>query len=265
MSDAEDPEARQRQTLILGDSSVELDELLFVIETASELLAITGEDGHFRLLNKAWEYALGYSRDELRARPFIEFVHPDDRGKTDITTDRMQSGVDLVSFQNRYLAKDGREVPLRWQGVFSSGKRRYYTATKNMTATLQAREQIALLDAICELSAPTIIVQSVAGLITRWDGAGPSMFGWQAHEIEGRPIADLLARDGKPIDLLALLDVDSDSGSDEFELARGFRHRDGTMCDVRVSAREFGDGSSPTTGAVALITRGDRADAGESS
>ena len=257
MSDSEDAELHFERKLILDDDSdVDEAELLRIIETASELLTITGADGRFRLLNKAWEYALGYTRDELRSRPFLEFVHPDDRAKTVITTQRMESGVDLVSFQNRYIAKDGRMVPLRWQGVFSSGKQRFYTATKNMTATLEAREQSSILDALCELSTATILVQSAAGLVARWDGAGERMFGWQAHEIEGRPLANLLVADGRGTDLLALLD--NDTARDEFELASGFRHRDGSLCDVRVSAREFGDGSSPTTGAVALITRTER-------
>ena len=38
--------------------------------------------GHFRRLNPAWERTLGFTLKELMSRPFIEFMHPDDRERT---------------------------------------------------------------------------------------------------------------------------------------------------------------------------------------
>jgi DNA-binding NtrC family response regulator len=38
------------------------------------LLSVAGFDGYFKMLNPAWEKALGYSVDELCSRPYLELV-----------------------------------------------------------------------------------------------------------------------------------------------------------------------------------------------
>jgi PAS domain S-box-containing protein len=217
---------------------------------------VTDPDGHFRLLNKAWEFALGYTRDELRAKPFMEFVHPDDRDKTVNIADRMQTGVNLVAFQNRYVGKDGQLVPLRWKGFVSTESGRFYTAAQDMRPTLAAREQQAALDALCELSREAVVMQSATGEILRWDGAAEELLGWTAEEVVGKPLAELLSlASGEAVDLLAVLDVErADVDFDDDDRARArFRRADGTDEDVLVSAREYGDGMTPVTGVVGLI------------
>src|SRR5256712_1512297 len=47
-----------------------------------DLLAIAGFDGYFKQLNPTWEKTLGYSEEELKARLFLELLHPLDRATT---------------------------------------------------------------------------------------------------------------------------------------------------------------------------------------
>ena len=55
-----------------------------------DLLCIANFDGYFVRLNPAWERVLGIGREELLAKPWLDFVHPDDREATISagTTDR---------------------------------------------------------------------------------------------------------------------------------------------------------------------------------
>ena len=49
-----------------------------LFELSLDMLGTASTDGYFTLLNPAWERVLGWTREELMAVPFIDFVHPDD-------------------------------------------------------------------------------------------------------------------------------------------------------------------------------------------
>ena len=47
-----------------------------------DLFCLAGLDGYFKQINQNFTRVLGYTTEELLARPFIDYVHPDDREKT---------------------------------------------------------------------------------------------------------------------------------------------------------------------------------------
>jgi PAS domain S-box-containing protein len=80
-----------------------------------DLLCVTDANGYFTSLNSAWERVLGWSREELMARPFTDFVHPADVEETKRQASRVAE-VDstIVDFVNRYQTKAGTFRWLRW-------------------------------------------------------------------------------------------------------------------------------------------------------
>jgi PAS domain S-box-containing protein len=82
-----------------------------------ELLCIAGVDGYFKELNPAWTKVLGWTLPELMARPYVELVHPDDRGVTGGEQQRLRMGGMVMDFENRYLAKDGSYRWLAWRAT----------------------------------------------------------------------------------------------------------------------------------------------------
>ncbi len=72
-----------------------------------DMLCIAGFDGYFKHLNPAWEKTLGFTKGELLAKPFLEFVHPEDRASTRAAAAQLSTtGGDILSFENRYLCKE---------------------------------------------------------------------------------------------------------------------------------------------------------------
>src|SRR4051794_187519 len=48
-----------------------------------EMVIVAGFDGYWKRVNPAVEAVLGFNEREALARPFMEFVHPDDRERTE--------------------------------------------------------------------------------------------------------------------------------------------------------------------------------------
>jgi len=108
-----------------------------------DLLCVAGFDGFFKRVNPAWQRVLGYSPDELLSRPYIDFVHPDDRTPTTTVANSVSGGRELMSFENRYRAKDGRYHWLEWTAVPFPDEQVIYAAARDITERKEAKETIA--------------------------------------------------------------------------------------------------------------------------
>ena len=83
-------------------------------ELSLDLFCIAGLDGYFRRVNSNFPRVLGYSEGTLLSRPFVEFVHPDDREQTIKVMSQLQLGQPVVQFQNRYSVADGTWRYFEW-------------------------------------------------------------------------------------------------------------------------------------------------------
>jgi PAS domain S-box-containing protein len=79
-----------------------------------DLFCVATFDGYFVRVNPAWHRVLGFSEDELRATPFMEFIHPDDRAASADAMAALISGAHIVDFENRQRTKDGSFKWLQW-------------------------------------------------------------------------------------------------------------------------------------------------------
>jgi PAS domain S-box-containing protein len=108
-----------------------------------DLMCVAGFDGYFKRLNPVWERTLGYTLDELLARPYLDFVHPDDRSVTITEADRLSGGLQVMKFENRYRHKDGTYRWLEWNSVPFPSEEAIYGAARDITERKEARETIA--------------------------------------------------------------------------------------------------------------------------
>jgi len=114
-------------------------------DLAVDMLCIAGVDGYFKVLNQAWAETLGYEDGELLQRPFIEFVHPDDRAVTIAEADKLARGFRLVHFRNRYRCKDGTYKWLAWSASPALNDGTIYATARNVTEEVVAEVEGELL------------------------------------------------------------------------------------------------------------------------
>jgi PAS domain S-box-containing protein len=113
-------------------------ELKALFHMSRDMLCIAGFDGYFRRLNPAWQETLGYTLDELRSRPYVEFVHPDDRGLTAREAGSISGGQPTLRFENRYLHKDGSYRWLSWTATPQVELGLIYAVARDVTHAKQA-------------------------------------------------------------------------------------------------------------------------------
>ena len=101
--------------------------------------------GYFKRLNPAWQKTLGFTQAELMARPFIDFVHPDDRERTLAQNAKVRGGGQARSFENRYLCKDGSFRWLLWNSTPRPEEGVIYAVARDITERRQADDERARL------------------------------------------------------------------------------------------------------------------------
>ncbi|HET7618292.1 MAG TPA: PAS domain S-box protein [Vicinamibacterales bacterium] len=109
----------------------ELEERFF--DLSIDLLCMLDFRGHFARLSPAWESTLGFTRAELMSKPFIEFVHPDDRERTLRQNKDVRGGGHARSFENRYLCKDGSYRWLLWNAAPDAARHVIYGVARDIT------------------------------------------------------------------------------------------------------------------------------------
>ncbi len=205
-------------------------------ELSQDLLAVADFEGHFVELNPQWETQLGWPREELLRRPFIELVHPDDVAATLGEYARANAGQAVLRFTNRYRTRAGDYRWLEWCATTVPRLRRGFAVARDVTELRRLERDLAQrvedlrnanqeLEAFSysvshDLRAPLRHIAGFANLLTAQGGAGLTADAQRWLEIiqsstrrMGALIDDLLAfsRIGRasvapqPVDLGALM------------------------------------------------------------
>jgi PAS domain S-box-containing protein len=149
-----------------------------------DLLAAAGFDGLLKLFNDAWEAQLGWPREELAVKPYLEIVHPDDRAETEAQIARLAQGETIAEYVCRILCMDGSIRWMAWSG--GPGDEAFYIVGRDVSERLVMEHELAqraerlsntnaeLQDfaytASHDLSEPLRMVASFLGLLERRAG-----------------------------------------------------------------------------------------------
>ncbi len=165
-----------------------------------DMLCIAGFDGYFRRLNPAFERILGYSLEELQVRPFLDFVHEEDRDATMATMGRLIAGGEIGSFENRYRCKDGSYRWMLWTATPFLEQQLIYAAARDITERKAMEETLArernLLRALMDHLPDHIFVKNTASQFRMANAATLRSLGATSQEeVAGKTDFDFLHRE----------------------------------------------------------------------
>lgn len=119
-----------------------------VIDKFPDMMVIVDEFGCFRFVTKASIPLLGYTPSELVGRPFLDFVLDSEKPKTLEVAKSIMDGHDVTNFENHYIRKDGRLVPIIWSVHWDPKDRLMYGVARDATAIRDAETLLAHNEAL---------------------------------------------------------------------------------------------------------------------
>ncbi len=118
------------------------DENSRIFNNSLSLACLANFNGYFVKLNPAFEKVLGWTREELLSKPFVEFVHPDDAKKTSDVATYISGGHAVSTFENRYRCKDGSYRWLLWASFPDVGRKIIYASAIDITSRKKSEEEL---------------------------------------------------------------------------------------------------------------------------
>ena len=111
-----------------------------------DMLCVIDQHGYFKRINPSWSKILGFSETELLAKPYAEFLHPDDVAASTAAAEEVAKVGSISHFQNRYRCRDGQYRWLMWTAALSSDGQRLFASARDITVEKGNQEEIAALN-----------------------------------------------------------------------------------------------------------------------
>jgi PAS domain S-box-containing protein len=167
-----------------------------------DMLCVAGYDGYFKRLNPAWSRTIGHSEADLLSRPYLHFVHPEDRPATVAEAGKLAAGSTTVHFKNRYQCRDGSYRWLAWAAIPSASAQRIYAIARDVTqeveleaqlhATNQAADaQLGLLDALIDALGVGVVLIDRDLKVAHWNREATRLTGISIERALGLPAREI--------------------------------------------------------------------------
>ncbi len=118
------------------------DTLANFFELSLDLFCIANAEGYFIRVNPNFPRLLRYPEHELLNRPYLDFVHPEDKMVTLSAMGQLKSGEPVVRFRNRYRTNGGEYLWLEWNARVVSSEGVIYAVARDVTGEVDYQREL---------------------------------------------------------------------------------------------------------------------------
>jgi PAS domain S-box-containing protein len=222
-----------------------------LFENANESIFVA-QDGKLVFVNPVTVMMIGYSPEDLVAKPFIEFIHPDDRDMVINRHVRRMKGEEIPQIYSfRIIRKDGsiRRVELNTVLINWMGKPATLNFLSDITEKVRAEEDSRRLASVVRHSLELVNLAKPNGTMVFLNDAGKKMLGISEEDIAQTNIMKVIPehlRDKVQLEVLPSINKD---GYWEGDL-QYLNVKTGGLTDVHAITFKIAD---PETGTLQLL------------
>jgi PAS domain S-box-containing protein len=107
-----------------------------------DMLIVASPAGHLKRINPAFGKTLGYDVSELIDRPFMDYVHVDDRSATKRVFASILAGTPVNDFENRYRHRSGQYRVFSWRATVDPISKDVYAVARDITDKRETEAQL---------------------------------------------------------------------------------------------------------------------------
>jgi PAS domain S-box-containing protein len=135
---------KEQELLIkkLNDEKQNLTNFEYFVKDSLDLICIFDSNRHFKMVNDAFSEVLGYTKEELLSKSFLEFIHPDDLEATLTVFQSLTQSARITDFENRYIKKNGDFVILQWKANLNTANDLVYSIARDITDVRKTEQKL---------------------------------------------------------------------------------------------------------------------------
>ena len=104
-----------------------------MLDNSLDMICSVDGEGRFTAISSASINIFGYEPQELVGKLYMDLVHPDDHGITAEIAADIMAGKAVTNFENRYLHKDGRVIPVMWSSKWLESEKTMFAVARDIT------------------------------------------------------------------------------------------------------------------------------------
>ncbi|CAM3497044.1 PAS domain S-box protein [Aequorivita lipolytica] len=121
----------------LNNTSAELQktlsELHKILDSSLDVICTINADGEFVNVSAASQQVWGYTPEELIGSKFMNLVYREDADITTKAAEKIARGIQMPLFENRYVHKNGKAVPILWSVNWDEKLQLMFCIAKDVT------------------------------------------------------------------------------------------------------------------------------------
>ena len=114
-------------------------ELVLFFNLNADYMCIANREGYFEKVNDAFFSKLGYTKDMIKEHKFIHFIHNDDRASSLEELKKLDLGVTIVNFTNRFKSKNGKWKWLSWAVTPDMNTGKLYATARDISSLVKLK------------------------------------------------------------------------------------------------------------------------------